>query len=82
MFKKFHTKYINFNQIICLKEKEAMGTGGYIKKNIKKFTPNFYVVIADSFCDFNLFKFVIIVLGSSLGKIVLTRNKITKKIVN
>lgn len=79
LFKKFHNKFINFNQIICLKEKEAMGTGGYIKKNIKKFTPNFYVVNADSFCDFNFIKFDNIELGSNLGKIVLTRNKNYKK---
>ena len=74
IFKKFHNKYINFNQIICLKEKEAIGTGGYIKNNIKKFSSRFYVVNADSFCDFNFIKFEKIKLGSNLGKIVLTKN--------
>ena len=75
IYKKFHNKYINFNQIVCLKEKEAMGTGGYIQKNIKKFTPSFYVVNADSFCDFNFIEFEKIKLRTSLGKIVLTKCK-------
>jgi D,D-heptose 1,7-bisphosphate phosphatase len=75
IYRKFHNKYINFNQIICLNEKEAMGTGGYIQKNIKKFTPSFYVVNADSFCDFNFIEFEKIKLGTSLGKIVLTKCK-------
>ena len=51
-----------------------MGTGGYIKNNIKKFSSRFYVVNADSFCDFNFIKFEKIKLGSNLGKIVLTKN--------
>ena len=75
IYRKFNNKYINFNQIICLKEKVAMGTGGYIKKNINKFTSSFYVVNADSFCDFNFIEFEKIKLRTSLGKIVLTKNE-------
>ena len=79
IFAKFHNLYVNFNKIVCLKEKKAMGTGGYIQKNIKKFTSSFYVVNADSFCDFNFAEFKKIRLRSSLGKIVLTKSKNYKK---
>ena len=75
IFAKFHNLNVNFNKIVCLKEKEVMGTGGYIQKNIKKFTSSFYVVNADSFCDFNFVEFEKIKLSSSLGKIVLTKSK-------
>lgn len=79
IFRKFHNKYINFNRVVCLKEKDVMGTGGYIQKNIKKFTSNFFVVNADSFCDFNFIEFAKIKLRSCLGKIVLTKSINYKK---
>ena len=64
---KFHNKLFNFNKIICLQEFYPHGTGGYIVKNIKKFTKNFYIINADSFCDLNFRHFqkkrLIIILG-------------------
>lgn len=75
IIKKFNNQLMNFNEIICLKENKPMGTAGFIKKNIKIFTPTFYVVNADSYCDFDFEKFKKIKLNNSLGKIILTKNK-------
>jgi len=75
IFKKFNNTFLNFNKIICLKENKPMGTAGFINKNIKIFTPTFYVVNADSYCDFNFEKFKKIKLNNSYGKIILTKNK-------
>ena len=71
---KFHKKYINFNEIICLKEKKPMGTAGFINSNLKKFTNSFYIVNADSFCDFDFHDFNKIKLNKKKGKIILVKN--------
>ena len=51
-----------------------MGNGGSIKKNLNKFTNSFYVMNADSYCDFDFIKFQNLDINNSLGKIVLTKN--------
>ena len=76
---KFHKKYINFNEIICLKEKKPMGTAGFINNNLKKFTNSFYVVNADSFCDFDFHDFNKIKLNKKKGKIILVKNTTYKE---
>jgi len=74
IFKKFNNKIVNFNKIKCISEKKLMGTGGSIKKNLNKFTNSFYVMNADSYCDFDFVKFQNLNVSNSLGKIVLTKN--------
>ena len=83
--KKIHKKIFNFNEITCLKEKKLLGTGGGIKKNLHLFSDKFFVINADSYCDFEFNKFQSINLRSNLGIILLVKNsnyKSNKKLSN
>ena len=85
IFKKFNNKLINFNKITCIREKKLLGTGGYIKKNLNQFTKSFYVMNADSYCDFDYYKFKDLKISNAYGKIILTKNndyKSNKKLSN
>ena len=85
IFKKFNNKLINFNKITCIREKKLLGTGGYIKKNLNQFTKSFYVMNADSYCDFDYNKFKDLKISNAYGKIILTKNndyKSNKKLSN
>lgn len=77
--KKFHNKFFNFNKVTCLQEFSPHGTGGYIVKNIKKFTKNFFIINADSFCDLDFHNFQKKKINNNLGKIVLVENNAYKK---
>ena len=72
-FEKIFNK-LNFpnTEIICLKEKKKLGTGGSIAQ-LKKFKKNFLVINGDSYLNFNLNKFLNIK-KNCLAKMMLVKN--------
>ncbi len=72
-FEKIFNK-LNFPniEIICLKEKKTLGTGGSIAQ-LKKFNKNFLIINGDSYLNFNLKKFITIK-KNSLAKMILIKN--------
>ena len=85
--KKFKDKFDKLNflnvKIICINEKQPLGTGGSVAQ-LKKYKKNFLVLNGDSYVDFNYQKFLKLK-KSSLAKILLVKNnnyKSNKKLSN
>jgi NDP-sugar pyrophosphorylase family protein len=58
LFKKFHKKIINLTEIICLKEKKLLGTGGALV-NLKKLkVKDFILTNGDTIFDIDLNLFI------------------------
>ena len=57
MFKKYKSKFINFQNIEVIYEKKLMGTGGSLLK-IKKLNNNFLLINGDTYFDINIYKFI------------------------
>ena len=73
-FKKYHNKIINFNKIICLKEKELLGTAGALK-NLKKLNvKNFVLMNGDTIFDIDLSLLIDNLGKNKLGIVALTKN--------
>lgn len=71
--KKFHKKFINGVEIICLIEKRPLGTGGALSLLKNKIKKNFFLMNGDTFIDINLNKFNKVNLKKKTGYIVLTK---------
>ena len=54
-FTKFHKKKLNLTEIICLKEKVLLGTGGALLKLKKLKVKNFFLSNGDSILDIDIF---------------------------
>jgi D,D-heptose 1,7-bisphosphate phosphatase len=73
-FKKYHNKIINFNKIICLREKELLGTAGALK-NLKKLNvKNFVLMNGDTIFDIDLSLLIDNLGKNKLGIVALTKN--------
>ena len=74
-FKKYNNKVINFNKIICLREKNLLGTAGALK-NLKKLNVQDFVLMnGDTIFDINLKLFTDSLKKGKIGTIALTKNK-------
>ncbi len=60
-------------EIVCLKERRALGTGGAIAQ-LKKFKKNFLILNGDSYTKLDYKKFLILK-KNNIGKILLIKNK-------
>ena len=76
IFKNFHKKRFNFTEVICLKEKRLMGTGGALL-NLKKFKMNDFILAnGDTVFDIDLNDFFKSYKSNTLGCLALTnKNK-------
>jgi len=75
LFKKFHKKIINLTEIICLKEKKLLGTGGALV-NLKKLkVKDFILTNGDTIFDIDLNLFISSLKKKSIGTVALTRNR-------
>ena len=75
IFQKFHKKTINFTEVICIKEKKLLGTGGALI-NLKKLkVMNFLLVNGDTIFDIDIKSLINNVDKKKLGIIALTKNK-------
>ena len=75
IFQKFHKKKINFTEVICIKEKKLLGTGGALI-NLKKLkVMNFLLVNGDTIFDIDIKSLINNVDKKKLGIIALTKNK-------
>jgi D-glycero-D-manno-heptose 1,7-bisphosphate phosphatase len=73
-FKKFHKKKINFSEIICIKEKKLLGTGGALA-NLKKLkVKDFILTNGDTIFDIDVDLLVSSLKKNSIGAIALKQN--------
>jgi len=75
IFKKYHNKVINFNEIICLREKKLLGTAGALKNLEKLNVQDFILMNGDTIFDINLKLFTDSLKKGKIGTIALTKNK-------
>jgi D,D-heptose 1,7-bisphosphate phosphatase len=74
-FRKYHNKIINFNKIICIREKKLLGTAGALK-NLKKLNVEHFVLMnGDTIFDIDLNLLVKNLNKNKIGIIALTNNK-------
>ncbi len=59
LFKKYQSKFINFQNIEVIREKKLMGTGGSLLKIKKKLSNKFILLNGDSYFDIDLKHFII-----------------------
>jgi D,D-heptose 1,7-bisphosphate phosphatase len=77
-FKKYHNKIINFNKIICLREKKLLGTAGALR-NLKKLNVEDFVLMnGDTIFDINLNLLTANLEKDKIGIVALTKNKSQK----
>ena len=83
-FKNFHKKRINLTEIICLKEKKLLGTGGALSKLKSLKVKNFVLTNGDTIFDINVDLLILSLRKKCVGTIALTQNKnqISKKLNN
>lgn len=75
IFKNFHKKIFNFTEVICLKEKKLMGTGGALL-NLKTFKMNDFILAnGDTVFDIDLNDFFKSYKKNTLGSLALTYKK-------
>jgi len=74
LFKKFHKKLINLTEIICIRERELLGTGGALS-NLKKLkVQDFVLVNGDTVFDINIDKLISSLGKKQIGIVALTKN--------
>ena len=74
LFKRFHKKLINLTEIICIRERELLGTGGALS-NLKKLkVQDFVLVNGDTVFDINIDKLISSVGKKQIGIVALTKN--------
>jgi D,D-heptose 1,7-bisphosphate phosphatase len=74
-FKKYNNKIINFTKIICLREKELLGTAGALY-NLKKIKINDFILInGDTIFDLDLNLLISNLKKNKIGIVALTKNK-------
>jgi D,D-heptose 1,7-bisphosphate phosphatase len=74
LFKKFNGKIVNLTKIICLKEKELLGTAGALS-NLKKLkVKDFVLVNGDTMFNINIDSFVSSLSSKKIGIVALTKN--------
>ena len=71
---KFHKKIFNFVPVICLKEKNPMGTGGALNILKKKNINNFVLINGDTIFDINLNLLINKIKKNMIGSIALIKN--------
>jgi len=73
-FKKYHNKIINFNEIICVREKKLLGTAGALK-NLKKLNvKDFILMNGDTIFDIDLNLLIANLKKNKVGIVALTKN--------
>jgi D,D-heptose 1,7-bisphosphate phosphatase len=73
-FNKYHNRIINFNKIICLKEKKLLGTAGALK-NLKNLNvKNFVLMNGDTILDIDLKLLISNLEKDKIGSIALVKN--------
>jgi len=74
LFKRFHKKLINLTEILCIRERELLGTGGALS-NLKKLkVQDFVLVNGDTVFDINIDKLISSVGKKQIGIVALTKN--------
>lgn len=58
LFKKYKSKFINFQNINIINEKKLMGTGGSLLKIKKNLSNNFLLVNGDTYFDIDIHEFI------------------------
>ena len=83
-FKKFHKKRVNLTEIICLKEKKLLGTGGALSKLKSLKVKNFVLTNGDTIFDININLLIANLRKRCVGIVALTQNKnqLSKKLNN
>ena len=75
IFRNFHKKKFNLTEVICLKEKKPMGTGGALLNLKKKKINDFILTNGDTIFDINLNELIGSYKKKTLGCVALTNNK-------
>jgi D-glycero-D-manno-heptose 1,7-bisphosphate phosphatase len=75
---KFHKKIFNFVEVICLKEKNLMGTGGALNVLKKEKINDFILVNGDTIFDINLNLLLNTIKNNQVGSIALIKNSSKK----
>ena len=74
IFKKYHNKKINFNKVICIRERKLLGTAGALK-NLKKINVQDFVLMnGDTIFNVNLPLLVKSLQTNKIGTVALTKN--------
>jgi len=83
-FKKFHEKKINLTEIICLKEKKLLGTGGALSKLKNLKVKDFVLINGDTIFDIDIPLLISSLKKDCIGTVALTKNKkqVSKKLNN
>jgi len=79
IFKKFNKKKFNFIEIVCIKEKKLLGTGGALYALKRKKINNFILLNGDTIFDINLKKLITSLKKKQIATIALTKNISNKK---
>jgi D-glycero-D-manno-heptose 1,7-bisphosphate phosphatase len=74
IFKNFHNKTFNFTNVVCIKEKKLMGTGGALLSLKKEKIKDFILVNGDTVFDINLADFLKSFKKNKLGCLALAPN--------
>ena len=75
IFKKFHKKKINLTEIICIKERKLLGTGGALF-NLKKLkVENFILTNGDTVFDIDIHLLIFRLKNQNIGTVALVKNK-------
>jgi len=72
IIKNFHNKTFNFTKIICVKEKNLMGTGGALLNLKNKDVRDFILVNGDTVFDIDLVNFTKSLKKNKIGSVALT----------
>ena len=75
IFKNFHNKNFNFTNVVCIKEKKLMGTGGALLSLKKEKIKDFILVNGDTVFDIDLADFLKSFKKNKLGCVALAPNK-------
>lgn len=75
IFNNFHNKIFNLTKVICLKEKEPMGTGGALVKLKSLKVNDFVLTNGDTIFDIDIYDLLKSCQKGKLGCIALTSNK-------
>jgi D,D-heptose 1,7-bisphosphate phosphatase len=73
-FRKYHNKIINFNKIICLKEKKLLGTAGALGSLNKLNVKDFILMNGDTIFDIDLNQLTSNLKKGKIGIVALTKN--------
>jgi len=73
-FRKYHNKIVNFNKIICLKEKKLLGTAGALSNLNKLNVKDFILMNGDTIFDIDLNQLISNLKKNKIGIVALTKN--------